>query len=52
MLAIMGISGMVAVIGGGLYIYLTVGSLLWGKKLDAGTYTTEVSPLRLPVRPR
>ncbi len=50
MLAIMGVSGIVAVIGGGLYIYLTVGSLLWGKKLDVGTYTSEVSPLRLPVQ--
>ncbi|HEY5633675.1 MAG TPA: cbb3-type cytochrome c oxidase subunit I [Burkholderiaceae bacterium] len=50
MLAVMGIAGLVAIVGGAIYIYITVGSLLWGKKLDVGAYSTEVSPLRLPVQ--
>ncbi len=50
MLAVMGVAGVVAIVGGAIYIYITVGSLLWGKKLDLGTYTTEISPLRLPVQ--
>ncbi|MFN7085762.1 MAG: cbb3-type cytochrome c oxidase subunit I [Burkholderiales bacterium] len=36
MMGLVGIAGVVAIIGGALYIYITVGSLLWGKKLDAG----------------
>ncbi|MFA7665573.1 MAG: cbb3-type cytochrome c oxidase subunit I [Burkholderiaceae bacterium] len=50
MLAICGISGVIAVIGGGMYIIVTVGTILFGKKLDAGAYTTTVTPLRLPVQ--
>jgi cytochrome c oxidase subunit 1 len=48
MLAIMGVSGLVAVIGGASYILITVGSLLFGKKLDVGTYTTQGTVLRMP----
>ncbi|MCM5569493.1 cbb3-type cytochrome c oxidase subunit I [Burkholderiaceae bacterium FT117] len=50
MLAICGISGVIAVIGGAMYIIITVGTLLFGKKLDAGAYTTSITPLRLPVQ--
>jgi len=49
MMAIVGISGVVAIIGGGIYIYVTVGSLLWGKRLDSGAYSTKMTPLRMPV---
>ncbi|TXL62650.1 cbb3-type cytochrome c oxidase subunit I [Zeimonas arvi] len=50
MLAICGISGVIAVIGGAMYIIITVGTILFGKKLDAGAYTTSITPLRLPVQ--
>jgi cytochrome c oxidase subunit 1 len=49
MLALMGVSGVVAAIGGAIYIYITVGSLLWGKKLDAGAWSRERGVLRMPV---
>lgn len=49
MLATMGISGLVAIIGGGAYILITVGSLLWGKKLEAGAYSPKGTVLRMPV---
>ena len=49
MLGIMGVSGLVAVIGGIAYLYITVGSLLWGKKLDVGAYGTQRSVLRMPI---
>jgi len=49
MLAIMGISGLVAIIGGASYILITVGSLLFGKKLDVGTYSTQSTVLRMPT---
>jgi cytochrome c oxidase subunit 1 len=45
MMGLVGIAGMAAIAGGGLYIYITVGSLLWGKKLDTG----KVSPKFTPV---
>ncbi len=49
MMTLVGISGVIAIIGGAMYIIITVGTVLFGKRLDAGAYTTEVSPLRLPV---
>jgi cytochrome c oxidase subunit 1 len=48
MLAVMGVSGLVAIVGGAAYILITVGSLLWGKRLDAGAYSTQGTVLRLP----
>ena len=36
MMGLVGIAGIVAIVGGAIYIYITVGSLLWGKRLDAG----------------
>ena len=50
MIAIFGIAGVIAIVGGAMYILITVGTILLGKKLDAGTYTTTVNPLRLPVQ--
>ncbi|MBE0613453.1 MAG: cbb3-type cytochrome c oxidase subunit I [Burkholderiales bacterium] len=49
MMGLVGITGVVAIIGGALYIYITVGSLLWGKKLDAGVHKQETVPI--PVSP-
>jgi cytochrome c oxidase subunit 1 len=48
MLAIMGVSGLVAIFGGIAYIAITVGSLLLGRKLDAGAYSTQGTVLRMP----
>jgi cytochrome c oxidase subunit 1 len=47
MMGLVGIGGIAAIVGGGLYIYITVGSLLWGKKLDKGA----VSPRFTPIPP-
>ncbi|MCU0806247.1 MAG: cytochrome C oxidase subunit I, partial [Burkholderiales bacterium] len=49
MLAIVGVSGIVAIIGGAAYVLITVGSLLFGKRLDAGAYGRETTVLRMPV---
>jgi cytochrome c oxidase subunit 1 len=49
MLAIMGVAGLVAIVGGAAYILITVGSLLWGRKLEAGTYSSQGTVLRMPV---
>jgi cytochrome c oxidase subunit 1 len=49
MLGIMGVAGLVAIVGGAAYIYLTVGSLLWGKRLEGGAYGAQGSVLRMPV---
>jgi cytochrome c oxidase subunit 1 len=49
MLGIMGVAGLVAIVGGAVYIFLTVGSLLWGKRLEGGAYGTQGSVLRMPV---
>ncbi len=49
MLGIMGVAGLFAVAGGIAYVYLTVGSILWGKRLEGGQYSSERSVLRMPV---
>ena len=36
---------MAAIVGGGIYIYVTVGSILWGKKLDAGKTSSSFTPI-------
>ena len=48
MLAVVGVSGLVAIVGGAAYILITVGSLLFGKRLDAGEYTRRSTVLRMP----
>jgi cytochrome c oxidase subunit 1 len=49
MIATFAIAGVIAVIGGGIYILITVGSLLFGKRLDVGSYGRERAVLRMPV---
>jgi cytochrome c oxidase subunit 1 len=49
MIAIFAISGLVAIVGGIAYIVITVGSLLFGRKLDSGAYTRQGSVLRMPA---
>ena len=45
MMALVGIGGIAAIAGGAIYIYITVGSLLWGRKLDAGASSPKFTPL-------
>jgi cytochrome c oxidase subunit I len=45
MMGLVGIAGVVAIVGGALYIYITVGSLLWGKKLDVGALSQKTVPI-------
>ncbi|MFN0315170.1 MAG: cbb3-type cytochrome c oxidase subunit I [Burkholderiales bacterium] len=47
MMGLVGISGVLAVLGGGIYILVTVWSILFGKKLDEGARSTQTNPLRL-----
>jgi len=50
MMGLVGIAGIAAIAGGAIYIYITVGSLLWGKKLDAGVQSNATIPLpRTPI---
>ena len=45
MMGLVGIGAVVAIVGGALYIYITVGTLLWGKKLDAGVPSPKFTPV-------
>ena len=45
MMGLVGISGMAAIAGGAIYIYVTVGSLLWGRRLDSGTQSSKFTPI-------
>ena len=45
MMGLVGIGGIVAIAGGAIYIYITVGSLLWGKKLDTGAVSAKFTLL-------
>jgi len=47
MLALLGVSAVLAVIGGGMYILVTVWSILFGKRLEAGPRSARTSPLRM-----
>jgi cytochrome c oxidase subunit 1 len=47
MLALLGVSAVLAVVGGGMYILVTVWSILFGKRLEAGARSARTSPLRL-----
>jgi cytochrome c oxidase subunit I len=49
MMAIVGVSGVIAIVGGAAYILITVGTLLWGKKLDQGSYTNKITVLKMPA---
>ena len=48
MMGLVGISGIVAIAGGAIFVYVTVMSVFFGKKLDAGV----VSPKFTPPLPR
>jgi cytochrome c oxidase subunit 1 len=50
MMGLTGIFGVIAVIGGGLWILLVVGSLLFGKKLDGGKVSDKPTPI--PTSPQ
>ncbi|HMM73965.1 MAG TPA: hypothetical protein PKC22_17360, partial [Rhodocyclaceae bacterium] len=45
MMGLVGITGMAAIAGGAMYIYVTVGSLLWGKKLEKGSVSATFTPV-------
>ncbi|MBA4260532.1 MAG: cytochrome c oxidase subunit I [Comamonadaceae bacterium] len=45
MMGLVGITGMAAIAGGAIYIYVTVGSLLWGRRLDNGTVSAKTTPI-------
>ena len=47
MLALVGLSAVLAVVGGGMYILVTVWSILFGKRLEPGSRNARPSPLRL-----
>ena len=49
MMGLVGIAGVAAIVGGAIYIYIVVGSLLWGKKLEAGATSSKPTPI--PVIP-
>jgi cytochrome c oxidase subunit 1 len=44
-MGLVGIGGVAAIVGGAIYIYVTVGSVLWGKRLDTGTTSSHVTPI-------
>jgi len=45
MMGLVGIAGIAAIVGGAIYIYVTVGSLLWGKRLDRGSVSHNFTPI-------
>ena len=45
MMGLVGIAGVAAIAGGAIYIYITVGSLLWGKKLAGGDVSAKFTPI-------
>ncbi len=46
MMGLVGIGGVAAIVGGAAFIYITVGSLLWGKKLDGGATSAQFTPVK------
>ena len=45
MMGLVGIAGIAAIAGGAIYIYLTVGSLLWGKRIAQTKISSEPTPI-------
>ena len=45
MMGLVGIAGIAAIVSGAIYIYITVGSLLWGRRLDTGAVSPRVTPI-------
>ncbi len=49
MMGLMALAGLAAIVGGVIFIFVTVGTLLWGKRLDAkDVYSGSTVPHRLP----
>ncbi len=49
MMGLVGITGVIAAVGGAIYILITVGSILWGKKLPGAAFGAQPTPLTMPV---
>ena len=47
MLGVMGISAVLAVVGGGIYIFVTVWSILFGKRVDQPGFSTQGTVLKM-----
>jgi cytochrome c oxidase subunit 1 len=45
LMGLVGIAGVAAIAGGAIFIYITVGSILWGKKLDGGKTSATFTPI-------
>ncbi len=45
MMALVGIAGVAAIAGGAIFIYITVGSLLWGRRLESGEKSPQFTPV-------
>ena len=45
LMGLVGVAGVAAIAGGAIYIYITVGSLLWGRKLDTGPVSARFTPI-------
>ena len=45
MMGLVGIAGIAAIAGGAIFIYLTVGSLLWGKRVAQTKISSEPTPI-------
>lgn len=45
MMALVGIGGMAAIAGGAIFLYVAVGSVLWGRRLDAGSTSPRFTPV-------
>lgn len=45
MMGLVGIGGVAAIIGGIFFVYIMLGSLLWGRKLDAGATSPNFTPV-------
>jgi len=45
MMGLVGIFGLLTIIGGAMYVYITVGSLLWGRKLEPGSESAKFTPV-------
>jgi len=45
LMGLLGISGIASIAGGAIYIYITVGSVLWGRRLDEGARNPTFTPI-------
>jgi cytochrome c oxidase subunit 1 len=45
MMGLVGLTGMIAIVGGIIFVYITVGSLLWGRKLEGGAESAKFTPV-------